>query len=235
MKKGFTLAEVLITLGIIGIVAALTIPTLMNNIQDNEFKNKLKKEYSVLAQAQQLIAQENGGQFATTLASCTDAIPHGCFRGVFEQKLSYIKECTEYVGGATTSSSGCFAAPAYINYLSGTAQNDYISNWGQASLVLKDGTSLVFDLESNTCTFTIGGLIAPERCGYIKVDVNGVQPPNTWGRDIYLFLVNADKIIPAGPAPAIDTNLNHPYPDDCGPGTWTNRGYTCAAKYLLGN
>jgi prepilin-type N-terminal cleavage/methylation domain-containing protein len=49
--EAFTLAEVLITLGIIGIVAAITIPTLMNNIQDQQYKVAYKKAFSIANQA----------------------------------------------------------------------------------------------------------------------------------------------------------------------------------------
>ena len=59
MKKGFTLAEVLITLLIIGVVAALTIPSVISNYQQQEFKTGLKKAVSVLNEAIQTnIAQE---------------------------------------------------------------------------------------------------------------------------------------------------------------------------------
>jgi len=44
-KKGFTLAEVLITLGIIGVVASLTIPTLMANYQKVQYVTGLKRAY----------------------------------------------------------------------------------------------------------------------------------------------------------------------------------------------
>ena len=58
-QKGFTLAEVLITLLIIGIVAALTIPSVISNYQQQEFKTGLKKAVSVLNEAIQTnIAQE---------------------------------------------------------------------------------------------------------------------------------------------------------------------------------
>ena len=50
MKTGFTLSEVLITLGIIGVVAALTIPSVVNNYKKQQFRTGLKKEYSVLLQ-----------------------------------------------------------------------------------------------------------------------------------------------------------------------------------------
>ena len=46
MKKGFTLAEVLITLGIIGVVAAMTLPTVINNVQEKQFHSKFKKAYA---------------------------------------------------------------------------------------------------------------------------------------------------------------------------------------------
>ena len=51
MKKGFTLAEVLITLGIIGVVAALTMPTLMSNYRKHQTVTQLKKAYSEISQA----------------------------------------------------------------------------------------------------------------------------------------------------------------------------------------
>lgn len=51
MKKGFTLAEVLITLGIIGVVAAMTIPTLIQNTNSVKFASQFKKSVSTLSQA----------------------------------------------------------------------------------------------------------------------------------------------------------------------------------------
>lgn len=50
MKFGFTLAEVLITLGIIGIVAAMTIPTLIQNQQKRKMEAVLKEDYSIIQQ-----------------------------------------------------------------------------------------------------------------------------------------------------------------------------------------
>ena len=59
MKNGFTLAEVLITLGVIGIVAALTMPSLIANYQKQVTISKLKKIYSILGQ-QILLANSQG-------------------------------------------------------------------------------------------------------------------------------------------------------------------------------
>ena len=51
MKKGFTLAEVLITLGIIGVVAAMTLPTLMQNYQKKVAVERAKKAYAEISLA----------------------------------------------------------------------------------------------------------------------------------------------------------------------------------------
>jgi len=59
-KTAFTLAEVLITLGIIGVVAALTIPSLIANYQKQEAVTKLKKFYNTMNQAVKLSEIENG-------------------------------------------------------------------------------------------------------------------------------------------------------------------------------
>ena len=59
----FTLAEVLITLGIIGVVAAMTLPTLINNAQNKQLEVAFKKSYSALSQIAQRVALEDyGGQ-----------------------------------------------------------------------------------------------------------------------------------------------------------------------------
>ena len=51
VRSGFTLAEVLITLGIIGVVAAMTMPTLMNATNGAQYKTAFKKALSVISQA----------------------------------------------------------------------------------------------------------------------------------------------------------------------------------------
>lgn len=59
-NKAFTLAEVLVTLGIIGVVASMTMPTLMNNQRKVVLENQLKKQYNVMSQALDLWKQETG-------------------------------------------------------------------------------------------------------------------------------------------------------------------------------
>ncbi len=58
--KAFTLAEVLIALLIIGIIATIILPTLLNNIKKAEYSSKLKKFYSTMSHAISLSELENG-------------------------------------------------------------------------------------------------------------------------------------------------------------------------------
>ncbi len=59
-KKAFTLAEVLITLGIIGIVAAMTLPTLVQKYKEKQRVTQLKKAYSILNQAFTMAVNDYG-------------------------------------------------------------------------------------------------------------------------------------------------------------------------------
>ena len=61
-KSAFTLAEVLITLGIIGVVSALTLPVLVQKYRNNVVETKLKKFYSEINQAIQLSEAEYGAK-----------------------------------------------------------------------------------------------------------------------------------------------------------------------------
>src|SRR5574344_2338759 len=79
-KSAFTLAEVLITLGIIGVVAALTIPTLMSNYKKSVVETRLLKFYSSINQAIALSEIDNGPREDwDSLADmfCTDADENG--------------------------------------------------------------------------------------------------------------------------------------------------------------
>ena len=59
-KKGFTLAEVLVTLGVIGVVSAITLPTLIKNYNKYVTAQRLKKAYSEIQNAVRLSTIENG-------------------------------------------------------------------------------------------------------------------------------------------------------------------------------
>ena len=67
-KIAFTLAEVLITLGIIGVVVALTLPSLVQNYRKSVVENKLKASYSIISNAVKMAEVENGMGFDFTIS-----------------------------------------------------------------------------------------------------------------------------------------------------------------------
>lgn len=94
----FTLAEVLITLGIIGVVAAMTLPTLIQNHKKHEVETKLAKVYSVVNQAIKMAEAEYGDPSGWQL-ECSNATPANCtsedrkewFMKYIGKNLKYIK------------------------------------------------------------------------------------------------------------------------------------------------
>ena len=225
-RLAFTLAEVLITLGIIGIVAEMTIPTLINQTQDAEFKAGMKKAFSVLAQTQTAIAADNGSSFVYSLSACDTAIGSTsgatCLKDVFKDKIKYTKECA---GGASYGSANCFPDTSTIKLLSGTIQtnNFYLDPSVRAGFINPDGSAMTFYMWDSTCSSTYGDT-TPGFCAFVTVDVNGFKKPNTWGKDIYEFAIFANTIRPFYAAMAGG--------DDCN--VAPNNGYTCASKYMYG-
>lgn len=184
MKKAFTLAEVLITLGIIGVVAALTIPTLVNNYRKKQFETGLKKEYSVLLQALDMYKQEN-----ETPLKREDCATHAAFKKAIQPYLKVLVDC----GNANDNGAGKCLKIAYeannptYKTFSGNPARENLFDDGQ--LILNDGSQLFFE--------NIGGYKAPV---YVSIDVNGYNKlPNKWGEDLFTFqLMDDGKLLPMG-------------------------------------
>lgn len=71
IKQAFTLAEILITLGIVGIVAAMTLPSLIQDYQISANINRLKNTYSILSQAVKASEADNGFVYEWDFVSIT--------------------------------------------------------------------------------------------------------------------------------------------------------------------
>ena len=180
MKKiAFTLAEVLIVLAIIGIVAAITIPTLINDYQKKQTVTQLKKAYAEFTQTMQL-AQVDHGTMETWY------IPASKFDNNDLEQARYfgenyifpymkiIKKCIP------VSDGDCWASD--VTNLSGlTANTQYFRNTSDKciSFVTASGYSVYYWLHG------VG------TGGWWAVDLNGAKKgPNRLGRDIFAFIVN---------------------------------------------
>ncbi len=185
-SSGFTLSEVLITLGIIGVVAAITIPTLIANTNGQKYRSQFKKTLSTLAQAGLMAEAQYDFNYAGTTLVCDDgdrqgaqqhpdsdmsfcAILNGTLTGqtyhgfVRDLKRSSNGEEKEYTISTTT-------IPSYYKTL-------YIA------YTLADGSIVAFHSWSKGCKLDIGEklmdtpLTQRDICsGFI--DVNGTSLPN---------------------------------------------------------
>lgn len=152
-KSGFTLAEVLITLGIIGVVAAMTIPTLMNQTGQAEFKTGFKKAVSVLNQAVTMSVALDSTDFSSLTTADNAA---GSIYNMFISRMNVIST----IAGTSASLGTAFQ----------TAAQNYI-------LYFNDGMAITFPSKATACTSANQAVGAANAC-QIVVDINGNKKPN---------------------------------------------------------
>lgn len=172
--KGFSLAEVLITLGVIGVVAAMTLPTLIQNYQKQATVTQLKKAYSEFTQALQKAEAEHGLMETWDFKDFDSALDRAMYFGenYLFPHIKTIKRCMP-------SSNVCWSDDIKNingNKISGiymtNSQNTHIS------FTTVSGYSVYYWLHgSGTGMWYI-------------VDVNGLKGPNKLGRDIFAFQAN---------------------------------------------
>ena len=182
---GFTLAEVLITLVIIGVIAAITVPSLINKTNNQEYVSRLKKAYSTLAQATNKIIAEEGTPQANVggWSSSADDIYN-----IYKKYLLNAKECD--------SDSGCFVQGAY-KLLDNQPTGNWDTNTAYRKLVLTDGTQIMFEnWISPDCSQERNG--SRDWCARIFVDINGAKKPNIVGRDVFGFVIKKQGLYPIG-------------------------------------
>jgi len=224
MKKGFTLAEVLITLGVIGIVAQMTIPTLVNNVRQAVLKSQLKEAYSILLAAGAAIKNENGGSYeglCTSDGTTTNLAANDCIINAFRDKLKYVKECA---AGSTQGVGNCWPTAQY-RYNTTYDEMDYDA-YNRKGLVLNNGMSFTGFYVDKTCNTMWAGYTVGI-CGGIHVDLNGFSPPNMLGKDVHQFVFTKDTILPFGAPSAYTVASGY---QDC-PGA---KGFGCTAHLLNG-
>ena len=167
-KRGFTLAEVLVTLGIIGVVSAMTVPTLMQNYQRKSYVTQLHKVYNIVQQATvQYMTDRNAVILNVAVENSEDAA------------ANFIKQYFKVVQDCGTDQTPCFAATADYKKISGVT----LTKWyAKRHFVLADGTAIG--------TFYLGGTGAIQTIE-VWVDTNGQKGPNIVGRDLFvMYLYN---------------------------------------------
>ena len=163
--KAFTLAEVLITLTIIGIIAALTIPTLIQSYKKHEAEAKIKLSYSLLSNALKMAEAEYGPIKETIPSSASE------FQSTWVDNyiLPYLK-----VSEIKTFPSH------YAYYLNGGGTGTSSTVWrthDRRNIVLQNGLVMAFNVDPNTSVM------------YILIDINGIKNPNKYGVDLFTLII----------------------------------------------
>ena len=175
----FTLAEVLITLVIIGVVAALTIPNLMQKYTEQTTVKKLQKFYSNLSNAYNLAVKDNGPETEWGLVyNYNGPSAQKVYETLFKPYFKISKDC----GFAGTGN--CFGSE--YKRLNNSVLSNYNTNPAMYKLGLDDGSAILVYVSSSIS---------------ILFDVNGAKEPNTLGRDTFGFSVNNGKVVPNGIPP----------------------------------
>ena len=176
---GFTLAEVLIVIGIIGVVAALTLPNLNHATGDKETVTRVKKLYSTLTEAFDR-AQVIYGPFDTWFNDLGD-------EDRAEKSERFAKRVTEFmkISKDCGTNEGCY--PTEIKGFDG---NDNSGYKGYFNYALLDGSGLSFD--------DVGVRDTGDTVSRIYIDVNGSNKgQNRTGYDVFKFQVINNTIYPA--------------------------------------
>ena len=207
-RNAFTLAEVLITLGIIGVVAAMTMPTLLNSTQGAQYRTAYKKALSVLSQAVVMNVALDDYDLAQTIDSnATDGTSASLYN-LFNNRMNVAKVCD-----GSTSGSGQDARTTCSE--AWTAGNDANAKLGESdnyTFFFNDGITLSFPKTNGTTTKCEED---SRNCRGV-IDVNGAKNPNrvvscnegsndsnckvTNPTDIYPVIMYAQSVLPNSPA-----------------------------------
>lgn len=234
--KAFTLAEVLVTLMIIGVISALTIPTLKETADRSANRAALQKAYSTASNAFAALKAEYGTP-AYWMAPADADLPSDyagkrVFRNGADKSFSWMLQKKINVGQAAgippagyeiKKLSGSTFANSYGEGRIGQAKVFFGNKAGQVSFQSADNMYWFPSHTYNNCqqkvTAADGSTIYV--CGHIVVDTNGSKEPNRMGVDVFVFDVTSDGVIP------------HVGTDDCK--DMSGNGYTCSAKLINGD
>ncbi len=169
-SAAFTLAEVLVTLGVLGVVAAMTMPTLVGNYQKKAYVTQLSKVYSEVQQAALKYKNDNNAINLREAGLTSQAK----MKSFLHDYLKVVADCDSVV------KEPCFAAK-YTD-LNGTSHNANDSWSAATSVILASGSSMIVDHPA-VYSQTVNGVTS--HYGHMVIDVNGPKGPNRGGRDIF--------------------------------------------------
>ena len=216
-NKAFTMAEVLITLGILGVVISLTLPAVLGKYQKQEALVRLKRTYTLLNQALMLAENKYGEAKDWTDWNSSEKIINDYLAPEFKVNKIYESNDTLYEG-MCYSGEKFFHTRGQYNWLNGVVISSPMIT-GTTSFMTIDG--ICIGLSSTSATNA-----------NFFVDVNGpVKGPNVAGKDLFFFVLEGNTIRPYGYDWKIE-DITANKPRACNINAPSGAGYTCTAKIM---
>ena len=193
-KLGFTLAEVLITLGIIGIVSVMIIPFITTTYQKIVYPIQLKKIYNNLLTVQAAINDEFGNpeywRFTSYQTDSDDRYNIEIFKRYVTQlnAVSYKNkgDYNYFKHGLSDSVVMLNRQPA-VNVPEWATGSYIYESWKCYSMQLKNGATIAMYFANSKAGGVLWSLIGKQMYAAFLIDVNGLSGPNMVGRDIFAF------------------------------------------------
>lgn len=191
MKKGFTLSEVLITLGIIGVVASMTLPAIVSKYKEKVLVERLKQTYSIFSQAYFRAVQDNGPADSWDIG---EAITMDGAEKLYDIFAPYLQE-----GEPCRGDYGCFVEE-YKTLSGGVYQYPPKNHSMYARGILANGVAFAMPSHGTGCNFNLDSSsdFYPNVCGVLYFDLNGYDRPNQAGVDYFGFFITTKGILPMG-------------------------------------
>ncbi len=189
--KAFTLAEVLITLGIIGVVAAITIPGLTAKIQRKQLETQVKADYAIIQQAIRASVADDIS-YDMVIHDGSDASIKEWFDTYLSPHLKIEQVCY--------NKPGCWHKAGEVKNLLGQPPR-YENNNGIGGNIVtfKIANGSMFNIDGNTAGDMESFGITTDSDGLtFYFDANGDKKPNKMGKDIFILVWNDDGLVPAG-------------------------------------
>ena len=183
MNKGFTLSEILITLGIVGIVAVLTVPGVMRNYQNRLYTAQLEKTYAqIYDAAQAIMTDEHVDNFYETTAG-----------GALNTECSTNSNCTQGIGYFFNN----YLKTIKKNCANGDDKCVFTNNTTYKTI----GGNNLNGIGGRYCVQTVtgasvcGSYNSENKCTTLIIDINGIAQPNVAGRDVFAMDIHKNGSI----------------------------------------
>ncbi len=212
-QKGFTLAETLITLGIIGVVATLTLPNLMADYKKKTYVAQLQRTYNMISNAvEMLMVDQDVDNLSDTYLVDNDGPEK-----FLKQYFKVTKDC-----GVSSENNSCNAPGGYKAYDGSSIDNKQVAPSGYYCINVNTGATIcMLDMRGYS---EEGGY---HSYSYMTIDINGVKAPNRNGRDRFFVNLYSDGKI----ADQYDNSSDY-YDSRCEGLSSTEYGGACVDKII---